>query len=235
MGGSRFAFKKFAIEQNRAAFKVGTDGVILGACAHVEGAKRILDIGAGTGLIALMMAQRCNARIVAIEPDHESFAQMCENINASPWSARIKTAETSFQTFRYSGKFDLIVTNPPYFSGSLKNPDIIKSQTRHNDTLKPSDILKGAVNMLDTHGALQLILPCTEGNRFIAQAAQYGLHCCDIIKIKPLPESEVKRLVLTFRRIKTTPAEQIITISNGKRHQFTSEYIELTKDFYLQF
>lgn len=235
MGGSRFAFKKFAIEQNRAAFKVGTDGVILGACAHVEGAKRILDIGAGTGLIALMMAQRCNARIVAIEPDHESFAQMCENINASPWSARIKTAETSFQTFRYSGKFDLIVTNPPYFSGSLKNPDIIKSQTRHNDTLKPSDILKGAVNMLDTHGALQLILPCTEGNRFIAQATQYGLHCCDIIKIKPLPESEVKRLVLTFRRIKTTPAEQTITISNGKRHQFTSEYIELTKDFYLQF
>ncbi|MDR2886824.1 MAG: methyltransferase [Bacteroidales bacterium] len=235
MGSSRFAFKKFVIEQNRSAFKVGTDGVILGACASVEKAERILDTGAGTGLIALMLAQRCNAEIVAIEPDHESFAQMCENINASPWSNRIKAVETTLQNFRYSGKFDLIVTNPPYFFRSLKNPDPIKSQTRHNDTLKPSDILAGAVSLLNKHGALQLIMPCTEGNRFIAEATQYGLYCCNIIRIKPLPASEVKRLVLTFKRTKTVPAEQTITISTGKRHEFTGEYMELTRDFYLHF
>jgi tRNA1Val (adenine37-N6)-methyltransferase len=235
MGGNRFEFKKFAIDQSRSAFKVGTDGVLLGAYTNVADVKNILDIGAGTGLIALMLAQKSAAEIVAIEPDSESFAQMCDNISNSPWRDRIKAIETTLQNFQYTGKFDLIVSNPPYFTDSLKNPDPIKSQTRHNDTLKPVDILESVINLLDEQGRFQLILPYVEGNLFIAEAAGYGLYCCDILKIKPLPTSEVKRLILTFVKKKTKPTEKFLTISNGKRDEFTEEYIKLTKDFYLKF
>jgi len=235
MRGNSFAFKKFVIDQNRSAFKVGTDGVLLGAYANVNGVKNILDIGAGTGVIALMLAQKSAAEIVAIEPDDQSFVQMCDNINNSPWSDRIKAIKTTFQNMQHNGKFDFIITNPPYFSDSLKNPDIIKSQTRHNDTLKPADILQGVVNLLDEHGRFQLILPYTEGNLFITEAADYGLYCCDILKIKPLPTSEIKRLILTFAKKQTKPTEKNLTISSGKRHEFTKEYMELTKDFYLKF
>ena len=235
MGGNRFAFKKFVIDQSRSAFKVGTDGVLLGAYANVDSVKNILDIGAGTGVIALMLAQKSDAEIVAIEPNSESFAQMCDNINNSPWSGRIKTIKTTFQDMRYFGKFNLIVANPPYFSDSLKNLDAIKSQTRHNHTLKSADLLQGVVNLLDERGRFQLILPYVEGNLFIAEAAKYGLYCCDILKIKPLPASEIKRLIMTFVKEKVKPTENFLTISAGKRHEFTEEYIKLTKDFYLKF
>jgi len=136
---------------------------------------------------------------------------------------------------QYAGKFDFIVANPPYFSDSLQNPDAIKSQTRHNHSLKPADLLKGVVNLLDERGRFQLILPYVEGNLFIAEAAEYGLYCCDIFKIKPLPASKIKRLILTFVKYRVNPTEKFLTISAGKRHEFTKEYIKLTKDFYLKF
>ena len=124
MANNYFSFRQFIIYQDRCAFKVGTDGVLLGAYADISSAERILDIGTGTGLIALMLGQRCGAIITAIEPDSESFRQACTNIEECKWENRIKAENISLQNF-FPGndKFDLIVTNPPYFADSLKNPD----------------------------------------------------------------------------------------------------------------
>jgi tRNA1Val (adenine37-N6)-methyltransferase len=236
MSNNYFSFKKFTIWQDKSAFKVGTDGVLIGAVADVTGAANILDIGAGTGLISIMLAQRSKAAITAIEPDRESFVQACENVARCDWSDRISLEHTDLQCFNSNKqKYDLIVTNPPYFCDSLKSPDPRKSAARHNVSLNSSEILEGTVRCMKEEGILQLILPYVEGNIFIAEAAQYGLYCNSILKIKPLPTSEIRRLILTFSRIKKIPEESFLTVEHGKRHEFTEEYKILTKDFYLKF
>lgn len=236
MANNCFNFKQFTINQDKCAFKVGTDGVLLGAAANVSEAKQILDIGTGTGLIALMLAQRCNADIVALEPDASSFNQACSNISASKWQGRIKVINTTLQDYNPgSVKFDLIVSNPPFFSDSLRNPDMAKASARHNDTLNNEDLLKGVNRLLATGGRLQVIMPYAEGNILIADAQEYGLFCNNILKIKPLPTSEIRRLILTFSRQKLKVAERFLTIEHGKRHEFTEEYKNLTKEFYLKF
>lgn len=236
MANNYFHFKQFTINQEKCAFKVGTDGVLLGVCADVTGRKRILDIGTGTGLIALMLAQRCDAEITAIEPDHNSFVQASENVKRSKWSNRISIENCALQNFAPDNpKFDLIVTNPPYFTDSLKNPDPVKSTARHNDRLTHSDILTGAARLLEENGLLQLILPYDEGNIFIAEAQGYGFYCNSILRIKPMPSSEIRRLILDFTRKRQKPTEHFLTIEKGKRHEFTEEYVKLTREFYLKF
>jgi tRNA1Val (adenine37-N6)-methyltransferase len=236
MPNNYFKFKHFTIFQDKSAFKVGTDGVLLGACADISNAKRILDIGTGTGLIALMLAQRCNAEIVAIEPDYNSFLEARHNAGLCKWRKRIELFHTSLQDFDPGSiKFDLIVTNPPFFTDSLRNPDPVKSNTRHNDSLNSDDLLNGTVRLLEDTGKLQLILPYVEGNIFIAGAQAYGLYCNNILKIRPLPTSEVKRMILTFSKKRTRAQEKFLTIERGQRHEFTEDYINLTKDFYLKF
>jgi tRNA1Val (adenine37-N6)-methyltransferase len=236
MANNYFSFKQFTIYQDRSAFKVGTDGVLLGAVADVGSVRSILEIGTGTGLITLMLAQRSEAEIVALEPDYESYKQACENINLSKWNRRITVVNSDLQNYiPEAEKFNLIVTNPPYFSDSLKNPDPRKSSTRHNDSLTSGELLMGANRLIQENGKLQLILPYVEGNIFIAEAVNYGFYCNSILKIRPLPTAEIRRLILTFSRQKTLPAEKFLTIEKGKRHEFTEEYINLTKEFYLKF
>lgn len=236
MANNYFSFKQFAINQEKSAFKVGTDGVLLGAVSDVAGVKRILEIGTGTGLIALMLAQRSDAEIVAIEPDYESYCQACENVNRSKWNSRISVINFDLQNWLPEGeKFDLIVTNPPYFTDSLKNPDLRKANARHNDSLTSEELLTGATRLLEEKGKFQLILPYVEGNIFIAEAINYGFYCNSILKIRPLPTAEIRRLILTFSRKKSIPAEKFLTIEKGERHEFTEEYINLTKEFYLKF
>jgi tRNA1Val (adenine37-N6)-methyltransferase len=236
MANNYFTFKHFTVYQDKSAFKVGTDGVLLGACADITGAKSVLDIGSGTGLISLILAQRCDADITAIEPDYESFIQTCENVSRSPWHERIKVRHTSLQNFdQEQTKFDLIVTNPPYFKDSLRNPDPRKSSARHSFSLSSEEILEGVLKFMKEDGRLQLILPYVEGNVFITEAYKYGLFCNGILKIKPLPTAEIRRLILTFSRTRKKPSENFLTIEHGRRHQFTDEYINLTKEFYLKF
>jgi tRNA1Val (adenine37-N6)-methyltransferase len=236
MSNSYFSFKQFTINQDRSVFKVGTDGVLLGAVTDIAGAKSILEIGTGSGLIAVMLAQRSEAEVVAIEPDPESFCQACENANNTKWSNRIKILQTNLQNYLPGEKkFNLIVTNPPYFTDSLKNPDPRKSASRHNDTLTSEELLTGVSRLLEEDGRLQLILPYVEGNIFIAEASGYGLYCNNILKIRPLPDSEIRRLILTFSRKKSFATEKFLTIEHGKRHEFTEEYINLTREFYLKF
>jgi tRNA1Val (adenine37-N6)-methyltransferase len=236
MANDYFSFKHFTIYQHRSAFKVGTDGVLLGACADISGVRNILDIGSGTGLISMMLAQRCDAQITAVEPDYESFKQTCENVSRCDWHNRITVEHSDLQNFNSkAGKFDLIVTNPPYFSDSLKNPDLRRSATRHNDSLTTVEILEGVLKLLNDDGRLQLIMPYVEGYVFIAEANKYRLYCNNILKIKPLPNAEIRRLILTFSRFQEKPIEKFLTIERGSRHEFTEEYINLTKDFYLKF
>jgi tRNA1Val (adenine37-N6)-methyltransferase len=236
MEGSNFNFKQFDINQERAVFKVGTDGVLLGACADTSGAKRILDIGSGTGLIAIMLAQKSEVEIVAIEPDHDSYLEAVQNVRNCRWSGRIKVVQTDLQSYDPSDtRFDLIVTNPPYFNESLRSPDPRKSAARHNDTLTSDELLKGVSRLLEETGRFQLIMPYVEGNVLIAEAQQYGFYCNSILKIKPLPTSEIRRLILTFSRQQLKHSERFLTIEQGRRHEFTEEYINLTKDFYLKF
>lgn len=235
MANDYFQFKQFTIFQDKCAFKVGTDGVLLGAAADVSGAKRILDIGAGTGLVSIMLAQRSEAAIVAIEPDEDSFVQLSENIKNCRWAERIAPSNAGLQDYHSDQKFDLIVSNPPYFSDSLRNPDQRKSNTRHNHSLPREELLNGASELLEPDGKFQVIMPYTEGNVLIAEAAGFGLFCNSILKIKPLPASDIRRMVLGFSRQKHKPTEKFLTIEHGRRHEFTGEYINLTKDFYLKF
>lgn len=234
MPNNYFNFKQFTINQEKSAFKVGTDGVLLGAVADISGAKSILDIGSGSGLISLMLAQRSEAMITAIEPDSDSYLQTRENADGSKWKDRLKVVHTDLQSFNPDGKFDLIITNPPYFSGSLKNPDPRKSAARHNDSLTSDKLLKGVMRLINDNGRFQLIMPYVEGNIFIAEANRYDLYCNEIVKIKPLPSAEIRRLILTFGRVRKKPVEKFLTIEHG-RHLYTDDYINLTKDFYLKF
>lgn len=235
MPNDYFRFKQFVINQEKSAFKVGTDGVLLGAAVDVEGARSILDIGTGTGLIAIMLAQRSEAVISAIEPDHQSFQQADENVRSCKWRGRIEVIETDIQSYSPGRKFDLIVTNPPYFRDSIKNNEPRKSSTRHTDSLPSFDLLNSVSVLLEEAGTFQLILPYAEGNVFIAEAAGFGFYCNRILKIKPLPSSEIKRLVLNFSRHKKKLVEKFLTIGHGRRHDYTDEYKELTKEFYLKF
>ena len=236
MSNNYFNFKQFTIRQEKSSFKVGTDGVLLGASANISGVNRVLDIGTGSGLLAIMLAQRCDAEIVAIEPDHESYLEACINVSLCKWNSRIKVENTTLQQYNpLNSRFDLIITNPPFFSGSLKNPDPRKSYTRHDDTLNTADILNCVSRLLNEEGQLQLILPYIEGNIFIAEAGKYGLYCNKILKIRPLPSAEIRRLILTFSRQRIKVTEKFLTIEHGPRHEFTEDYKNLTKDYYLKF
>ena len=237
MPKEHFSFKQFTIKQGKAAFKVGTDGVLLGACADLSGASTILDIGTGTGLLAIMAAQRSVAFVTAIEPDSDSFIQAEENVKVCPWPDRIKVINSDLNRFgnQSNGKYDTIITNPPYFRDSLLNPDVVKSSTRHSYSLSSENILEASSILLSDGGNLQLILPYEEGTIFIAEAGVKGFYCNSIIKVKPNPAGSVIRLIMKFERTKKPVHEKFLTIEAGTRHNFTEEYKEVTKDFYLNF
>lgn len=236
MSNDYFQFKQFTVRHDRCAFKVGTDGVLLGAIADIRGRSRILDVGSGSGLIAMMLAQRSDAALVAIEPHGESYLQACENINDCLWAGRIRVVNCPLQDFYPSDAgFDLIVSNPPFFISSLRNPDPAKSLSRHNDTLTHQDLLEGSIRLLTGDGLLQVILPVAEGRKFIEMAPEYELYCCRITHVSPTPSSGPKRMVMAFSRHKTPVSESNLTIETGKRHEYTPEFVELIREFYLKF
>ncbi|MFC2150997.1 tRNA1(Val) (adenine(37)-N6)-methyltransferase [Bacteroidota bacterium] len=237
MPNKYFKFKQFTIYQDKCAMKVGTDGVLLGAWANCEYGNEFLDIGTGTGLIALMLAQRSNATIDALEIDQSACVQANENVKESPWKERINVINNSIQEFTKSSikKYDLIVSNPPYFQNSLFAPDEKRTDARHNSNLQYEDIINGAINLVKDDGRLSLILPYLEGNMFILKAVEYGLYCIRQTKVLPKPNREPKRLLLEFMKIKKPLIEQEIIIELNKRHEYSEAYKNLTKDFYLAF
>lgn len=230
-----FHFKKFSVRHDRSGMKVGTDGALLGAWTDVRQATQILDIGTGTGVIALMLAQRASESVTidAVEIDDQAYADAQENIAASPWHDRIHLHHSSIQNFNTTTKFDLIVTNPPYFQKSYKPPTAQRETARHTEQLTFDEILDIAEKLLTTNGRLNLILPYTEGVQFLDLANHKGLHCTRKWIFRTRANKPVERFLLEFRWDKKDLDEgEVLLYSTGE--EWSENYKELLKDFYLK-
>lgn len=235
MGADVFRFKQFEVHQQRSAMKVGTDGVLIGAWASVgEGTHRILDIGTGTGLIALMLAQRsAEAQVVGVEIDAESVEQARENVACSPWNDRITIVGSSVQEFDADQKFDLIVSNPPYFVDSQKCPDEGRTTARHTDTLSFAELMQSASRLLSPDGRFAVIIPAEAAMSVIAAGALHLVRRCDV---RTKPSGQPKRVMLEFSpRFEGAALRETLTIGDGTAGGYSPEYKALTRDFYLKF
>ena len=238
-----FTFKQFAVSQDKTAMKVGTDGVLLGAWTSPPiTITNILDIGTGTGLIALMLAQRFeNATIDGVEIDLQSSIQAEDNFKASSWGDRITTYNLSIQEFLEvvgDKRYGCIVSNPPYFSNSLKCPDSKRTVARHNNSLSIEALLYCSSKLISSEGVLSVILPIQEGGDLISLSSQFGFKAEHICRVFPTSlSSEPKRLLidLRFTANDTVCHESNLVIEKDTRFDYTQEYISLTKDFYLKF
>lgn len=234
---STFQFKQFSINQDKTAMKVGTDGVLLGAWAPIASPiYSILDIGAGTGLIALMLGQRSNAeQIDAIEIDENAYLQCVENFEQSPWAERLFCYHAGLDELIEDpeDEYDLIVCNPPFYSEDYKTPHESRNIARFQDSLPFEELLEAADLLLSENGILAVIIPFKEENNFIKIAKEFELYPQKITHVKGTPETEIKRSLMTFARNQnSTPAVDEITIEIT-RHKYTDGYKELTKDFYI--
>jgi tRNA1Val (adenine37-N6)-methyltransferase len=236
MPNNYFQFKQFTVKQDQCAMKVGTDGVLLGSWVKTENVKRILDIGTGTGLIALMLAQRSEAVIDALEIDEKSAGQALENIGKSPWKERINIICESFQNHsKLNFRYDLIVSNPPFFINSLHAPDAIRTTARHDDKLSFNEIIEGVVNLLIPEGKFCLIWPYSDFQLIKTISNEAGLYDNRILYIFPAPDKPIKRVMIEFSFIKKRLEESDLTIEKYGRNGYSEEYKNLTKDYYLKF
>jgi tRNA1Val (adenine37-N6)-methyltransferase len=230
-----FKFKKFIIIQEDSAMKVGVDSVLLGAWAGIQEAKTILDVGTGTGLLSLMMAQRSEAKITAVEIDESACREALMNVHNSPWPDQIEVLHTTFQEFEKSTdqRFDCIVSNPPYFENCSRPVDINRKKARHNDELPFTDLIKGSMKLLQANGHLSVILPVNISEKFVKTADQSGLFLNRSTWIKHKPEKPYHRRLLEFSRNKTALDESILVIESNR--EYTDDYKNLTLEFYLAF
>lgn len=237
MGGGGFTFKQFHIDHSRCAMKVGTDGVLIGAWCRLPSSGRILDIGTGTGLIAVMAAQRASGCMVTgIDIDAECVAQARDNAASSPWGGRIGIEQCALQEFFPTHRFDAIVSNPPYFEESLLPPDARRTAARHTRSLTYAELVDGVVRLLDAEGCFSLILPAAESERFLSAAhgVLFLTRRCDV---RTTPGSGVRRVMMEFAVSvpKLLPHIESLSIEDGGPMRYSGEYRALTRDFYLKF
>lgn len=232
-----FQFKQFKIIQEKAAMKVGTDGALLGAWVNVENVETILDIGTGTGLIALMLAQRSPAKVLGIEIEKSAAEEAAVNVNNSRWNDRVSIQNISFQDFveTIDETFDLIVSNPPFFSGGSKNEIKNKAIARHNHLLPFSVLISGVVKLLSKNGRLALVLPIVPAEEFIEISTSKGLFLNRITRVKPKATKESNRFLIEFSKENTGAVEDELIIYTDDSSDFTETYKKLTRDFYLKF
>jgi tRNA1Val (adenine37-N6)-methyltransferase len=235
---STFNFKQFSVEQNRCAMKIGTDGVLLGSWAPIDNNPfSILDIGTGTGIIALMLSQRSNAQqIDALEIDEDAYEQAVDNFENSPWSDRLFCFHAGLDEFveEPEDEYDLIVSNPPFYTDDYKSENEQRDLARFADAMPFEDLVEAADLLLSENGILAVIIPYKEENNFIALAKEYELYPTKITRVKGTPTSEIKRSLLAFGRNENALILTDELIIETARHVYTPEYIELTKDFYLK-
>lgn len=239
MSGDSFAFKRFVVRQDRCAMKVGTDGVLLGAWA--QGGKRILDIGSGTGLVALMMAQRFEeAHVCGVEIDEEAAQQAQENVETSEFATRVQIEAVSLQSFvervgqEGAAMFDSIVSNPPFFENSLTNPDQGRTLARHASTLTYAELFDAVRQLLTPEGEFSAIIPDDCLQRFISEGCLAGLFLTRKCAVKMVPRKQPKRYLLAFaKRMPEKLETEEVTLMNadGSRSEW---YSRLTSDFYLR-
>lgn len=245
-----FSFKQFTIEQKRSAMKVNTDGVLLPAWVSLPESSdsskifHVLDIGTGTGVISLIVAQRLYLRvpfrITAIDIDSDSANEAARNFSASPWREYLHSREISLQAYSkesITSKYSLIISNPPFFTGSLKAPSLKRTGARHNDTLPFRDILEAAQKMLEDDGIVAVVLPVDEGERFIFEAAQHGFKPVRRCKVKTLANKKEKRYLLEFKKDTGTDKlfkEELIVIQESAGERYTEHYCNLVGEIYLK-
>lgn len=227
-----FQFKQFTVWHDKCAMKVGADGVLLGAWTPVLDAHRILDIGTGTGLVALMLAQRSRAAITALEIEPLAAAQAAENIARSPWQERVEVVVGDFNHYRPNTRFDVIVSNPPYFVDSMKCPDSQRSVARHNNELTYTDLLQGVSALLAPNGAFTLVIPTDVADRVKEIAQAHCLYPSRQLDVITKPGGAPKRTLITFTFIQQEcQLEELLT--EVARHQYSDAYVALTKEYYL--
>lgn len=232
-----FYFKQFSIKDDRSTMKLGTDAVLLGIAADVRDVKDILEIGTGCGVIALVLAQRSAAQIDAIEVDEESVLQARENAGNSPWKDRIKVIQSKFQDFRPSDnkRYDLIISNPPFFSGTFKSHHKKRNISRHNELLSFDELIEGADKLLNDSGSLWVILPVKESLQFIDIAENKGFYVQYILKIIPKVGKEYNRLIFQLKREETDDIK-IETLTHWAADgTFSEEFKGFTREFYIDF
>ncbi len=238
MPNDSFEFKKFKIRQDKCAMKVGTDAVLLGAWVIPNGSMSILDIGTGTGIIALMLAQKSKATIVAIDIDKDSTEQAKLNVAESSYASQIQVEHISFQDLCSGStqKFDLIVSNPPFFVDSLKSTNDGRTIARHNDLLSFEDLLKGVKKLLNEKGKFCLILPKNEALLFRDLAKTKGLYLSKLMRIRTRPEKDSeKRHLMQFEFKETEFSESTLVIEADSHRNYTEEYKKFTQDYYMKF
>ena len=236
MSARPFQLKEFRIEQDRCAMKVGTDGILLGAWVHIpQEASKLLDVGTGSGLIAMQLAQRSSAdSIDAVELEPGAFEQAVTNFENSPWPDRLFCYHASFQEFatEVDETYDLIVSNPPFYTDTFKELKNERAAARHAQSLPFEELLRGTEKLLSKGGTCAFVLPYREECFFIDLAERSGLYPSRITRVKGSPQSETKRSLLQFSRDRKSPNPEMLVIEE-KRHQYTAAYRELVRDFYL--
>jgi len=235
---SKFQFKQFSLAQDQCAMKIGTDGVLLGAWTPIENDPiSILDIGTGTGIIALMLAQRSTAeQIDAFDIDENAYEQSTDNFEKSPWNDRLFCFHAGLDEFveEPEDEYDLIVSNPPFYTDDYKSDNEQRDLARFADAMPFEDLIEAADLLLSENGIFSVIIPFKEEENFLAIAKEYELFPLKITRVKGTPITEIKRSLLAFSRneVPTFPIDELII--ETARHIYTPEYIALTKDFYLK-
>ena len=232
-----FKFKEFTIKQDRCAMKIGTDGVLLGAWASIDHHPfSVLDIGAGTGVIALMLAQRSSAELIdAMEIDDDAYEQCVDNFENAPWADRLFCYHAALEEFvnEIEDQYDLIVSNPPFYSEDYKTDNEQRDLARFADALPFDHLIDSASKLLSEHGVFCLIVPFREETHIMDLASKVNLFPNNILHVKGHPDSEIKRSLMQFSFTKTDLKINELIIET-ERHQYTQDYITLTKDFYLK-
>lgn len=234
MSNQYFDFKRFRIEQDRCSMKVGTDGVLLGAWFPVEPGMSVLDVGTGTGLIALMAAQRGAGSVTAVEIDPDAAAQAARNAASSEWSDRINVVNADIAHFTVESRYDRIVCNPPYFRDSLRCPDAGRNTARHNDSLSYETLARCSANLLAPCGLLCLVLPYDNVDAFARCSAPEGLYMCCRTDVVTATGKQPKRSLVTFGKQCGEFKTELLAIS-GPDGKETAEYMELVRYFYLKY
>lgn len=233
-----FKFKQFAVNQDRCAMKIGTDAVLIGAwCPIDNNPKSILDVGAGTGILALMLAQRTNAdQIDALEIDEEAYEQCVENFENSPWADKLFCYHAALDEFvdDPEDEYDLIISNPPFYSEDFKTADEQRDLARFQDAMPFEDLIEAADLLLSENGTFAVVIPYKEEERFIDLCAEYELYAVKATRVKGSQKTPIVRSLLAFKRyeLSVLTADELVIEIN--RHEYTDDYINLTQDFYLK-
>ncbi|MFN8357231.1 MAG: methyltransferase [Spirosomataceae bacterium] len=230
-----FKFKQFAVHQDQTAMKVCTEACILGAMAPVESGKHILDIGTGTGVLSLMMAQRApQAQLDAVELDAEAFGQATFNVQNSPFAQQIRVHHQGIQEFTSGFLYDFIVSNPPFYQDSLRSDDLKRNQALHAHTLNFDELLIAINRLLHPAGKAVILLPLFEMERFLHKAQSFSLYLQNCLTIRNQPDREVFRQIGTFGRQQTFVQESALSIRNAD-DSYSDDFVALLKDYYLIF